>query len=116
MQARSLRAVLDDPDVLLTYHNATTITADGHPIERLDDWVLPEVINPPMLIGPWPFVKGFTQVFRRSLPFSPRLWAMSLDFWNISERMAHDQWFFFLSSVLGSIAYVERPLVPYQTA
>jgi glycosyltransferase involved in cell wall biosynthesis len=105
--------LFDNPDVLLAYHNALTITADGHTIRSLDDWVLPQLINPPMSAGPWPFVKGFTQIFRSSVPFLPVLWATSVD-WNRRERMAHDQWFFFLSSVLGSIAYVKEPLVYYR--
>jgi glycosyltransferase involved in cell wall biosynthesis len=102
-----------NPDVLLAYHNALTITADGHTIRSLDDWVLPQLINPPMSVAPWPFVKGFTQIFRRSVPFVPPLWTTSLD-WNLREPMAHDQWFFFLSSVLGSIAYVKEPLAYYR--
>ena len=105
--------LFDNPDVLLAYHNALTTTADGQTIRPLDDWILPRLINPPLSIGPWPFVKGFTQIFRRSVPFLPDLWATSMD-WNVQERMAHDQWFFFLSSVLGSVAYVKEPLVYYR--
>jgi glycosyltransferase involved in cell wall biosynthesis len=104
----------DNPDVLLVYHNAITIAADGRRIGSLNDFVLPRVINPPMSIGPWPFVKGFTQVFRRSLPLLPDLWETSRDCRRSGERMAHDQWFFFLSSVLGSIAYLKEPLVYYR--
>jgi glycosyltransferase involved in cell wall biosynthesis len=106
--------LFSNSDVLLAYHNAVKITADGHPIGLLDDWVLPQVINPPMSIGPWPFVKGFTQVFRRSLPYSHDLWEMSVDHADARERMAHDQWFFFFSSVLGSIAYINEPLAYYR--
>lgn len=106
--------LFDDPDVLLAYHNATIVTSDGSPTELLNDWVLAQVKNPPMSIRPWPFVKGFTQIFRRSVPFSPDLWAISLDYMNTSERMAHDQWFFFIASVLGTIAYVNEPLAYYR--
>jgi glycosyltransferase involved in cell wall biosynthesis len=106
--------LFSNTDVLLAYHNAIKIAADGHPIGLLDDWVLSQVINPPMSIGPWPFVKGFTQVFRRSLPYSFDLWEMSVDYADVRERMAHDQWFFFFSSVLGSIAYIKEPLAYYR--
>ena len=104
----------NNPDVLLAYHNAIAITENGYRIALLNDWVLGQVINPPMTAGAWPFVKGFTQVFRRSVPFLPDLWATSMDYAKHSERMAHDQWFFFLSSVLGSIAYVNEPLAYYR--
>jgi glycosyltransferase involved in cell wall biosynthesis len=105
--------LFDNPDVLLAYHNALIITAEGRTVRSLDDWVVPNLINPPMSLGPWPFVKGFTQIFRRSVPLLPELWEMSVD-WNAQKRMAHDQWFFFLSSALGSIAYVNEPLVHYR--
>jgi glycosyltransferase involved in cell wall biosynthesis len=105
--------LFDNPNVLLAYHNALIITAEGRTVRSLDDWVVPNLINPPMSVGPWPFVKGFTQIFRRSVPLLPELWEMSVD-WNTRQRMAHDQWFFFLSSALGSIAYVNEPLVLYR--
>jgi glycosyltransferase involved in cell wall biosynthesis len=106
--------LFDNPDVLLAYHNAITMASDGRPIGLLDDWVLPQLINPPLSVGPWPFVKGFTQIFRRSLPLLPALWSQSIDYAQMSERMAHDQWFFFLSSALGSIAYIKEPLAYYR--
>jgi glycosyltransferase involved in cell wall biosynthesis len=106
--------LFSNSEVLLAYHNAVKITADAHPIGLLNDWVLTQQINPPMSIGSWPFVKGFTQVFRRSLPYSSDLWEMSVDYADARERMAHDQWFFFFSSVLGSIAYIKEPLAYYR--
>jgi glycosyltransferase involved in cell wall biosynthesis len=104
----------DNPEVLLVYHNAVATTADGRPIGSLDYMAAPKVINLPMSTGPWPFGYGFTQIFRRSLPFLPELWATSVDHHCIHERMAHDQWFFFLSSVLGNIAYVNDTLAFYR--
>jgi glycosyltransferase involved in cell wall biosynthesis len=85
----------DNPDVLLTYHNATAITAGGQIIGALDHCAAPKAINPPLTIGPWAIGHGFTQLFRRSLPFLPNLWATSVDHWNVGEQMAHDQWFSF---------------------
>ena len=104
----------ENPDVLLVFHNAIAVTEDEHPIGSLDQWGAPQEINPPTSIGPWATAKGFTQLFRRSLPFLPDLWATSIDHYSSGERMAHDQWFFFLSSVLGSIAYVKEPLAYYR--
>jgi glycosyltransferase involved in cell wall biosynthesis len=104
----------ENPDVLFAYHNATVIQTDGEPIGDLERWAPPQLINPPMSIGPWPVAHGFTQVLRRSLPFFPDLWETSVDFYSTGERMAHDQWFIALSSALGSIAYIEEPLAYYR--
>jgi glycosyltransferase involved in cell wall biosynthesis len=103
-----------DPEVLLVCHGAIVNTADGSRVGLIDYRAAPNVINSPMSTGPWPFAYGFTQVFRRSLPFLPNLWAHSVDHYCINEHMAHDQWFFFLSSVLGSIAYIKEPLACYR--
>jgi glycosyltransferase involved in cell wall biosynthesis len=106
--------LFDDPEVLLVCHSAVVVAADGRPIGLIDYRAAPNVINSPMSTGPWPFAYGFTQVFRRSLPFLPSLWARSVDHYCVNERMAHDQWFFFLSSVLGSIAFIKEPLACYR--
>jgi glycosyltransferase involved in cell wall biosynthesis len=104
----------DNPDVLLAYHNAIVVTPDEQPIESLDKYAAPRSVNPPLSTSPWVYGYGFTQVFRRSIPMLSDLWSTSLDQNNLAERMAHDQWFFFLSSVLGSIAYVNEPLAFYR--
>jgi hypothetical protein len=38
---------------------------------------------------------------------------MSIDNQFPEERMAHDQWFFFLASTFGKVVHVEQPLVAY---
>jgi hypothetical protein len=106
--------LFDNPEVLLVFHRAIVTTMDGSPVGLIDYPAAPNTINCPMSTGPWPFAYGFTQVFRRSLPFLPSLWANSVDHYCIKERMAHDQWFFFLGSVLGSLAYVKEPLACYR--
>lgn|ERR1700730_41083 len=106
--------LFNNPDVLLAYHDAIATTSDGRLIGSLEHWAPPQLINPPMSIGPWAVAHGFTQIFRRSLPLLPDLWATSFDFFEMGQRMTHDQWFFFFSSVLGSIAYVNQPLVYYR--
>lgn len=104
----------NNPEVLLVCHGAIVTAADGRPVGLIDYRNASNVINSPLSTGPWPFAYGFTQVFRRSLPFLPNLWIGSVDHCRTSERMAHDQWFLFLSSVLGSVAYIKEPLARYR--
>jgi glycosyltransferase involved in cell wall biosynthesis len=104
----------DDENIQLVFHNAIVVTEEGRPIGSLDRNAAPQSINPPLSTNPWTYGLGFTSVFRRSLPLLPDLWAISLDHNDLLERMSHDQWFFFLSSVLGSIAYVKKPLAYYR--
>jgi glycosyltransferase involved in cell wall biosynthesis len=104
----------DNPEVLLVCHGATVMAANGSTVGLIDYRAASAAINSPMSTGPWPFAHGFTQMFRRSLPFLPGLWASSVDHCRTNERMAHDQWFLFLGSVLGSIAYVKEPLARYR--
>src|SRR5262249_24012969 len=96
----------DNPATTLVYHDALTITADGHPIAVIGQ--SPE--------RPMEYALGFTQLFRRELLEAGRLWDHSLDHKETRrrEKMAHDQWFFFLAAVFGSIVRVDRSLVRYR--
>jgi hypothetical protein len=108
-------APFDDPAVLFVYHDALAVAPDGAPLASLEHPAALAVTgflqSPPM-----DYVLGFTQLLRRSLLGLSDLWHQSLDHKEVhrSERMAHDQWFFFLASVLGSIAHVDEQLVRYR--
>jgi glycosyltransferase involved in cell wall biosynthesis len=103
-----------DRQVLLAYHNANVITDEGKQIGTLADRAASQPVLMPMSSGPfWPFALGFTQVFRRSLLQLGDLWSKSRDQYDLSLPLAHDQWFFFLASVFGRIAYIDRPLATY---
>jgi glycosyltransferase involved in cell wall biosynthesis len=95
-----------DPEVLLVYHEALAVTAADKPIAPLEQ--RPE--------RPMDYALGFAQIFRRSLLDLSWSWPLSLDHKEVNreERMAHDQWFFFLASVLGSIVRIDEPLVHYR--
>lgn len=104
-----------DPEVLLVYHDALAIDDEGRPIAPLCQLPWPPVTEfqsaPPMENA-----LGFSQVFRRSLLSQSELWHLSLD-QNVvggPERMAHDQWFFFLATVLGRIVRLNEQLVRYR--
>ena len=102
-----------NPDVLLTYHNADVTTGSGPPIGKLDAHAAPQLLNPPMSMNPWLFGLGFTLMFRRSLPPLTDLWMRSVDH-ILHQRLGHDQWFFFLASVLGTVAYLDEPQAAYR--
>jgi glycosyltransferase involved in cell wall biosynthesis len=102
-----------NPDILLAYHNADVIDDDGNRIGSLAARASRQFITRPLSSGPWLYALGFTEVFRRSLLQLSDLWVGSLDHIFADEPMAHDQWFFFLASVFGDIAYLDKPLVAY---
>lgn len=104
----------ENPEVLLAYHNAIAITADGRPLARLDWCAPPAFLNPPLTLKPWVHSPGFTQVFRRSMPFLPELWRASQEHFEPGQPMAHDRWFVFLAAALGAIAYLDEPLARYR--
>ena len=102
-----------DPEVLLVYHDADVVTDGGERIGSLTERVPKQQILSPLSSGPFLYALGFTEVFRRSLLQLNNLWAQSLDHDRLGEPLAHDQWFFFLASVFGTIVYVDEPLVNY---
>jgi glycosyltransferase involved in cell wall biosynthesis len=103
-----------DPEVLLAYHNANVMTGEGEHIGTLADRASPQSVMMPMSSNPfWPFALGFTQVFRRSLLQLNDLWPKSHDQYDLSQPLAHDQWFFFLAAAFGRVAYIDEPLAAY---
>jgi glycosyltransferase involved in cell wall biosynthesis len=103
-----------DSEVLLTYHNATVVTAALEQIDTLASYAAPRAVNPPQSLGPWRYGLGFTLIFRRELLAFNDLWPMTINFNDFKRRESHDQWFFFLASTLGSVGYVDDLLVAYR--
>lgn len=110
---KTMTALFNSSDVLLAYHNADVVTEAGERIGSLSDRAAAYPILSPMSSGPWLYSLGFTQIFRNSLLQFSDLWPMSVDQNFDDQPLAHDQWFFFLASVFGRIAYSDRPLVAY---
>ena len=100
-------------EVMLVFHNARVVEAGGGAAAKLqrgneaERW---DALGAP----PWLFALGFTQVFRRSLLQFDELWPKSVDQNCDGEPLAHDQWYFFLASVIGSIVYVPEVLADYR--
>jgi glycosyltransferase involved in cell wall biosynthesis len=64
--------------------------------------------------APWVHSYGLTQVFHRSMLEFFDLWEISRDHFHANERMAHDQFVFFLSSLLGQIVTIKDVLLYYR--
>lgn len=103
-----------DPDVLLVFHDANVVTEDGKSIATLFPTANGMITHTPLSISPWLFAPGFTQLFRRSLLALDHWWEGSQDHNADGEPLAHDQWYFFLASVLGQILYVPEALAEYR--
>lgn len=109
----TVAAQFGDPDTMLAFHNARVVNPDGTAAARLQRG---EEIKrwEPLAGPPWTFALGFTQVFRRSLVQFDRLWPKSADQNCDGEPLAHDQWYFFLASVIGRIVYLPEVLADYR--
>jgi glycosyltransferase involved in cell wall biosynthesis len=103
-----------DHDVLLVYHNARLIDANG----KQKGLVFPQTQKNATLthedVEPWRIVPGFSQTIRRSLLRYSSLHAASCDMFDLEERMPHDQWFLFLASAFGKVSYIADPLAQYR--
>lgn len=102
-----------NPEVLLAFHNATVVDRRYVPVGQTFRRTTRKVYAP-LELPPWAIVPGFSQVLRRSLLRYSDLHARSLDVYCPTEGMPHDQWFLFLASVFGSIAYVPDRLAHYR--
>ena len=103
----------EDPETMLVFHNARVVRSTGEATATLrrdretKSWE-------PLTGSPWMFALGFTQVFRKSLVEFDGLWANSLDQNFDGGPLAHDQWYFFLASVIGKIVYLPDLLADYR--
>ncbi len=111
--ARMVRA-FDDPAVMLAYHNAAVTDGNGRVTGQLYDADGGRKRCESSRADPWSFSLGFTQVFRRDLVAFTPLQASSRDFLFPRERLAHDQWFFFLAGCFGRVAFIDEDLVAYR--
>jgi glycosyltransferase involved in cell wall biosynthesis len=64
--------------------------------------------------APWVHSYGLNQIFHRSIIEFFDLWELSKDHFHPNERMAHDQFVFFLSSLLGQTLTINEVLLYYR--
>jgi glycosyltransferase involved in cell wall biosynthesis len=109
----TLAACFDTPGVTMAYHDFTPVDRDLGPLGASPH---PRVapLSPPLAVDAWLSVLGFTMVFDAKLLTYWPLWEASIDKHRTDLPAAHDQWVVFLASMLGSIAYVDRPLALYR--
>jgi hypothetical protein len=110
----TMRACFTDSDVLLAFHGVEIIGKDDQSLGGLSTVPRPIGATLPLEGSPWTFALGFTQIFRRWLCDCNSWWPLSRDHNSAHEPLAHDQWFFFLASALGTIISVDAPLVRYR--
>ena len=107
-------AAFTHDDVLLAYHNVTVVSGELKPLATFDRHGAPRTVNPPNSVHPSLFILGMTLVVRSHLRRFSGHWPETSNLFNASEVEAHDQWFFFLASCMGTIAYIAKPLALYR--
>lgn len=101
-------------DILLAFHNARLIDPSGRPSGTIFKEAQAGRIYDRLDVMPWMIIPGFAQTIHRSLLDFTRLHDESVDIFCPEEPMPHDQWFVFLASILGQIAYLSQPLADYR--
>lgn len=103
-----------DSTVFLSCHNVQLIDQQGRDLGRSLQQFRSSLPFSYWSASPFAYAQGFTQVFRRQLLSFFWLWDSSIDHNIITERMAHDQWYFFLALVIGFVKYDREPLALYR--
>ncbi len=106
-------AAFETPDTVLFFHDAWLIDGDGARIGEADIFRLPP-LNPALSVHSLNNPFGFSMVFDRALLQFTDLWERSVDSMQLNQRMAHDQWLFFLATVFGTIVFSDLRLTEYR--
>lgn len=106
-------AAFETPDTVLFFHDAWLIDGHGARIGEADIYRLPPS-NPALSVHSLQNPFGFSMVFDRALLQLTDLWERSVDSLQLDQRMAHDQWLFFLATVFGAITFSELQLTEYR--
>jgi glycosyltransferase involved in cell wall biosynthesis len=104
---------MDESDALLFFHDAWLIDCSGKRIGAANIFSLRER-NPPLSVYSFYSPYGFSMVCHRSLLILSDLWDQSTDSNDRRVRAPHDQWLFFLATVLGTVRFSEERLTGYR--
>jgi hypothetical protein len=104
---------MDVPDTLLFFHDAWLIDGAGQRTGPANIFSLPEH-NPPLSVYSFSSPYGFSMVCHRSLLTLTDLWDQSTDSTDRRNRAPHDQWLFFLATVLGTVRFSQERLTGYR--
>jgi glycosyltransferase involved in cell wall biosynthesis len=102
-----------DPDAPLFFHDAWLIDETGQRAGPANIFSLPES-NPPLSVYSFFSPDGFTMVCHRSLLVLSDLWDRSTDSNDRRDCAPHDQWLFFLATVLGTVRFSQERLAGYR--
>jgi glycosyltransferase involved in cell wall biosynthesis len=107
-------ACFEEPDVLLTFHNARIVDGLRRPISAFYADPPAPGRSPRLTLPAWTTGYGFTQTFRRSLLPATALWHKVQDYFRKDTEMGHGVFFFLLATGLGSVCYLNDELAEYR--
>ena len=104
----------EDPDVLLTFHNARIVDGSRRSISPFyaDPPAPPQ--SPRLTLPAWTAGYGFTQTIRSSLLPATALWPTMRDYFHPDTEMGHGVFFFLLAGGLGTVCYLHEELAEYR--
>ena len=112
--ATSLRE-FDDPSVMLVHHNADLVDAHGDVYGTLSPvGTARQIVGALSRPTHWSNPLGLTMIFRAALARYNDLWPESIDLAVPEHRAAHDQWFYFLATNLGTVISMPERLLGYR--
>ena len=105
----------NDAGVMLVCHNADIVDTQGNVLGKVHVSDAEEdLVYEPLGISPWHFPLGFTMTFRRDLLAFSELRRLSSDYFDGTEKLAHDQWIFLLGVVFGRVVRIPETLARYR--
>ncbi len=105
----------DDPSVMLVHHNADLVDPRGEAYGTLQPVTTEKrIIEALSRPTHWSNPLGLTMVFRAVLARYNDLWPESIDLAVPGHRAAHDQWFYFLATNLGTVISLPQRLLGYR--
>lgn len=105
---------LSSPDVLLCSHAVRLIDDAGNPLQHDYSFFDRAATSSYSALPPFPFALGMTVCMKRQCMRWDTAWSLSLDCNDVRERMAHDQWYPFVASLLGKISFATDALALYR--
>jgi glycosyltransferase involved in cell wall biosynthesis len=105
---------LQEPEVLLSTHRVLLVDAAGESLGRTFQQFRMPARFTYETAPPFCYNVGFTLAFRRELLRFSDDWPLSVDENVGGQRMAHDQWFCFLASALGTVSFDGEVLAHYR--
>lgn len=103
-----------DPSVLAVFHNSMVTNANGSELRLFYQSPPCPAKCPPLTLPPIFFPFGFSQTIRSSLLLAIPFRDRTPDWFDPKQSAAHDLFFFALASSVGTIAYIDHPLVDYR--